>query len=294
MRNAISGDLEFIERINNLGLTGIVHSTFKRTINIHCNENGELFTIASSQIDNGPNTLVINSASLEESNIDVNDVVYVKSKMLYIANKLAISTNQSEKWTGILPEYPANTENISRNLKRMIEYIDFHGKAGGMKKKVAAPSLFEIEMSRMLEERSNLLLNELLNNRMTSALHHAVSLIGLGPGLTPSGDDYLVGLFTIINLRNSPFYSHQSFCGEVLQKAKTLTNEISYMALKKASIGQVRESIIHLVHSILNGVEDDLYLSLNKVLNIGSSSGTDIALGLVCGLKANLKVGGQL
>ncbi|SMQ62826.1 Protein of unknown function [Bacillus sp. OV166] len=294
MRNAISGDLELIERINNSVLTGFVHSTFKNTINIHCNENGELFTIASSQIDNGPNTLLINSASLEELNIDVNDVVYVKSKMLHISNKLAISTNQAEKWAGILPEYPANTENISRNLKRMIEYIDIHGKAGGMKKKVDAPSLFDIEMSRMLEERTKLLLNELLSNRMTSALHHAVSLIGLGPGLTPSGDDYLVGLFTIINLRNSPFYSHQSFCGEVLQKAKTLTNEISYMALKKASIGQVRESIIHLVHSILNGEEDDLYLSLNKVLNIGSSSGTDIALGLVSGVKANLKVGGQL
>lgn len=138
MRNAISGDLELIERINNSVLTGFVHSTFKNTINIHCNENGELFTIASSQIDNGPNTLLINSASLEELNIDVNDVVYVKSKMLHISNKLAISTNQAEKWAGILPEYPANTENISRNLKRMIEYIDIHGKAGGMKKKVDA------------------------------------------------------------------------------------------------------------------------------------------------------------
>ncbi|WHY67637.1 DUF2877 domain-containing protein [Neobacillus sp. SuZ13] len=292
-RSAKSGELGFIERINNSGLTGFVHSTFKRTINIHCHENGELFTIASTQIDNGPNTLVIHSPSLEEFNIDVNDAVYVKNNVLHISNKLAIFTNQADKWFSILPEYPANTENINRNLKRMVEYIDIHGKAGGMKEKVVGQSPFEAEMSKLLEERTKLLLEGLLNNRMTSALHHAVSLIGLGPGLTPSGDDYLVGLFMIINLRNSPFYLHQSFCEEVLQNAKNLTNEISYMALKKASIGQVRESVIHLIYSILYGEEEDLFLTLNKVLTIGSSSGTDLALGLVCGLKANLKAGGQ-
>jgi len=293
-RNALSGDLEFIERIKNSSLTGFVHSTFRRTINIQCIENGELYTIASSQVDNAPNTLVIQSASLEEWNVDVNDAVFLKNKTLSILNKLAISINQANKWESILPEYPSKHQNLIRNLIKMKEYIDFHGKAGGIKKNLLAQSLYETEMSKLIEERTRLVENELLNNRMTNALHHAVSLIGLGPGLTPSGDDFLVGLFTIINLRNSPFNTHQSFCEEVVLRAKTLTNEISYMALKKASIGKVRESIIQLVYAILNGNEADLYLSLNKVLNIGSSSGTDIALGLVCGLKANLKVGGQL
>jgi hypothetical protein len=294
LKNTISGDLGFIERINNLSLNGFVHSSFRKTINIHCIENGELFTIASSHVDNGPNTLVINSASLEEMNIDVNDVVFVKNKTLFITSKLAISIDNADKWEGILPEYPTNEEIVNQNLKRMVKYIDNHGKAGGIKKKLGTQSPYETEMSNMLEQRTRLLLNALLNYRMTNAFDHAVSLIGLGPGLTPSGDDFLVGLFTIMNMRNSTFHSQQPFCEEVVRKAKTLTNEISYMALKKASIGKVRESIIHLVNSILSDKENDLYLSLNKVLNIGSSSGTDIVLGLVCGLEANLKVGGQL
>jgi hypothetical protein len=50
LRNAISSDPGFIERINNSGLTGFVHSTFKRTINIHCNENGELFTKGENEL----------------------------------------------------------------------------------------------------------------------------------------------------------------------------------------------------------------------------------------------------
>ncbi len=146
----------------------------------------------------------------------------------------------------------------------------------------------------MLEERTHLLLNELLNYRISSALSHAVSLIGLGPGLTPSGDDFLTGLFTIFNMKNSPFYPYRSFCTEVLKKAKTLTNDISYIALKKAANGKVRESIISLLKSLLVENDEDLTLSLNKVLNIGSSSGTDIALGIVFGLEANIRAGGKV
>ncbi|WP_251026846.1 MULTISPECIES: DUF2877 domain-containing protein [unclassified Bacillus (in: firmicutes)] len=294
MGNALSGDLGFIERMNISSLTGFVHSTFRKTINIHCFENGELYTIASTQIDNGPNTLVINLASFEGLNIHVNDQVFVKNNTLFISNKLAISIGEIERWESILPEYPSDLQKVNRNLIMMKEYIDFHGKAGGMKKKLFAQSPYETEMSRLLEERTNLLINELSNNRLANAVCHAVSLVGLGPGLTPSGDDFLVGLFTIMNLRKSPFYLQQSFRDEVVMRANSLTNEISYMTLKKASIGKVRESIIHLVHSILNGKEDELYLPLNKVLNIGSSSGTDIATGLICGLEANLRVGGQL
>ena len=52
--------------------------------------------------------------------------------------------------------------------------------------------------------------------------------------------------------------------------------------------------MISFVNSLLTENEAELILSLNKVINIGSSSGTDLALGLVCGLEANIKAGGKL
>ena len=57
--NTISGDADFIKGINNSLFTGVVHSTFNRTFNIKCFENGDLYTIACSKLDNGPNTLII-------------------------------------------------------------------------------------------------------------------------------------------------------------------------------------------------------------------------------------------
>jgi hypothetical protein len=291
--NAISGDGDFTKEINNSLFTGFVHSTFNRTFNIKCFENGDLYTIASNKLDNGPNTLIIDVDNMKPMEVEVKDRVRVKKNHLYIGDKFTISIEKAYKWESVLPTYPCNVEILKRNLIKMKEFISIHGVGGGIKKNVITQNPFEAEVSNMLEKRTLLLLNELLNDRISSALPHAVSLVGLGPGLTPSGDDFLTGLFTIFNMKNSPIYPYRSFCEDVLKKAKTLTNDISYMTLKKAANGKVRESIISLLNSIL--VDDqDLILSLNKLLNIGSSSGTDIAYGIVFGMEATIRAGGKV
>ncbi|WP_066308283.1 DUF2877 domain-containing protein [Bacillus sp. FJAT-29814] len=294
MREIISGDVDFIHRIHDSEFNGFVHSTFNQTFNIHCLEDGELYTIAGSKIDNAPNTFIIDVDHVSSMKIEVNDKVYVVNKVLYIEDKLALSIDKAAAWQGQIPSYPSNVEVLKRNLMTMKEYLRIHGKAGGIKKPLVTNSPFEAEMAEMLEKRVALFLDELLNNRMSHALPHAVSILGLGPGLTPSGDDFLVGLFTVLNMKNCPYNKWWLFCDAVTTKAKTLTNDISYMALKKAATGKVRESIISLLNSLLIGNEEDLILSLNKVINIGSSSGTDIAFGLIYGLEANINAGGKL
>jgi hypothetical protein len=291
--NAISGDGDFIKEINNSIFTGFVHSAFNRTFNIKCVENGDLYTIACRKLDNGPNTLIIDVNNIKPLEIDVNDWVRVEKSHLNIGDKVTISIDKAYKWESVLPIYPCNVEILKRNLKKMKEFINIHGVGGGIKKNVIPQNPFEAEVSDMLEKRTLLLLKELLNDRIPSALPHAVSLVGLGPGLTPSGDDFLTGLFTIFNMKNSPFYPYRSFCEEVLKKANTLTNDISYMTLKKAATGKVRESIILFLNSLLVEDDDDLVLSLNKLLKIGSSSGTDIALGIFFGMESNIRAGGK-
>ncbi|NYE05654.1 hypothetical protein F4694_002407 [Bacillus niacini] len=294
MINAISGDSDFIKEINNSKFTGFVHSTFNRTFNIKCFENGDLFTIACRKLDNGPNTLIVNADNMKSQKIEVNDPVRVEKNLLFIGEKLTISIDKVDLWESVLPPYPSNEEILKRNVIKMKEYLNVHGVGGGMKKSVLTKNPFEAEVSNMLEKRTILLLNELLNHRISTALPHAVSLVGLGPGLTPSGDDFLTGLFTIFNMKNSPFYPYRSFCEDVLKKARTLTNDISYMTLKKAANGKVRDSIIALLNSILVEDDQDLILSLNKLLNIGSSSGTDIAYGIVFGMEATIRAGGKV
>lgn len=283
-----SGDVEFLEKMVRPNFCGSVHSVFNRTFNIRIVDSDELYTVASRELDNGPNTLIIDVESFQGTDLQVNEPVFVKDGLLHIGNKLVISTENSKKWRSTLPEFPKDLTVVTRNLMIMKEYVDVHGKGGGVKPELVSNNLFSKEVSRVLNEQSRLLLEELSAGKMVNALQHAKALIGLGPGLTPSGDDFLVGLFAIMNVKGIPYDGCLSFCEKVVQLAKTLTNEISYMALKKSSIGKVRESIIQLISSSFYGSEAELNLSLNKVLSIGSSSGTDIALGLISGLEATI------
>ncbi|MFB3162937.1 DUF2877 domain-containing protein [Neobacillus sp. 179-J 1A1 HS] len=294
MINAISGDTDFIKEFNNSKFTGFVHSTFNRTLNIKCFEDGDLYTIACSNLDNGPNTLNIDVDNMKSLNIVVDDSLRVENKLIYIGDKLTISIDKVNIWESILPSYTPNVEILKQNVMKVKEYINIHGVGGGIKKNFIPQNPFEAEVSNMLEKRTLLLFNELIDDRISSALPHAVSLVGLGPGLTPSGDDFLTGLFTIFNMKNNPFYPYRSFCEDVLKKARTLTNDISYMTLKKAANGKVRESIISLLNAILVKDDQGLILSLNKLLNIGSSSGTDIAYGIVFGMEATIRAGGRV
>lgn len=288
VRFAESGDGDFIQRIILQKFHGFVHSTFNRTLNIQCLHSGDLYTIACKGIDNAPNTLIIDLDNFEEADIRVNDIVSSDHSVLSIANKMSITIDDIKTWTCILPKYPSVADVLEMNVSTMKQYINLHGNNSRIVRAFKSDNPFDGEMSKMLYERTQLLVLELQNKRMSTAITHAASLIGLGPGLTPAGDDFLVGLFTVMNSKNNRDLSYQLFCDEVVLQAKTLTNAISYMTLAKAAVGQVRESISDLMEALFRGSEEELIFSLRKVLAIGSTSGTDIALGIVAGLEMNM------
>ncbi|MBY3619381.1 DUF2877 domain-containing protein [Acinetobacter sp. CUI P1] len=288
MRFAKSGDDDFIQQINHHKFHGFVHSTFNRTINIQCLDRGDLYTIACKGIDNAPNTLIIDLEHFEEADIRVNDIVSSDHSVLSIANKMSITMNGVKKWNCKLPKYPSEADVLIMNVSTMKQYIKLHGNNSRIERAFKSDNPFDDEMSRMLHERTQLLVSELQNKRISTAITHATSLIGLGPGLTPAGDDFLVGLFTVMGIENHQYFSHQSFCEEVVLHAKALTNDISYKALAKAAVGQVRESISDLMEALFRGSEEELLMALRRVLAIGSTSGTDIALGIVAGLEMNM------
>ena len=294
MKYAKSGDENFIQQIEQSAFYGIVHSIFARVINIYCVNTDELFSLACNKVDNGPNTLVIGISEFVGTSVQVNDNVFVKNGILFIEDKESISIEYVKKWIGTLPSYPDDSAKLMLNLIKMKKYIHAHGVSGGIKRSVLSNNIFENEMSKILEEQSNGLVRALANHDFPEALQCATKLIGLGPGLTPSGDDFIVGLLTVFNIPDSPCYTYRAFGFDLVKVAKKLTNDVSFIALKKSSTGMVRQTIIRLLHSLMDGEEKEMIHALDNVLNIGSSSGTDIALGIVCGLEMNMETGGRV
>jgi hypothetical protein len=117
-------------------------------------------------------------------------------------------------------------------------------------------------------------------------------LIGLGVGLTPSSDDMLIGLFTTLY-----FFHRHIKLNYISSLAKALyflsigkTTLISEIFLKFISQGERFEILDDAIMAVLSTSKPNLYVRINKVLSIGSSSGTEMILGILLGIRLILKI----
>ena len=100
------------------------------------------------------------------------------------------------------------------------------------------------------------------------------ALAGLGPGLTPAGDDALAGILLVAGDR----------AGAIEAADRARTNDIARAFLGWAARGQSIEP----VHRLLAGGG---HAALADLLRFGHSSGADLAFGLRLGLRERIATG---
>ncbi len=112
-------------------------------------------------------------------------------------------------------------------------------------------------------------------------------LIGLGPGLTPSGDDFIVGYLAGLWSAGGSDPSRLRFMSSVgtwLSLAAAGTNAISRTYMKSAVNGNVSEPIATLAQRIGQATSvDSVREATRTALSVGSTSGSDGVLGLLLG-----------
>ena len=265
-----------------------VHSVFERTINIMIE--GELFTLASNQIDNAPATVVIDLPTFNECEIVANAHGFLSPNSIEITGYLTIDLTTTPTWVCQLHDFSSHHEHLVKNILVSKQEIVTNGNAKWLLKKEGNLNAFDKEMCRMLNERTTKLIAGFNKNDTSLNSQNAKQLIGLGQGLTPSGDDFLVGLLLAFSTSKKDQFHQQKWSEQVSKEAKSNTNIISYSAIKYAAIGQTRETIVLFIEA-LNKEENDekVKRALANVIKIGSSSGTEMAWGIINGLTLLLK-----
>lgn len=106
-------------------------------------------------------------------------------------------------------------------------------------------------------------------------------LIGRGKGLTPSGDDILLGYLMVFKLFDLPIHS------ELLQSKTLLTKTtiVSANYLRMLALNVVSESIKRFNKAILYRNIQHLRLSISRITEIGATSGFDTLMGVKLALK---------
>jgi len=121
------------------------------------------------------------------------------------------------------------------------------------------------------------------------SLEDARDLIGLGEGLTPSGDDFVGGwLFAVYHLHAAypdAFDWEQRAIDELLDWARSRTNLISYALLRDHARGESVEPLHDWLVALL-GVDEpgDMARLVARLIGIGSTTGKNILAGAATGM----------
>lgn len=107
-------------------------------------------------------------------------------------------------------------------------------------------------------------------------------LIGLGPGLTPSGDDFWCGVMIALHALGWSDEALRKISGEILARAGERTNRISRAHLACAARGQGADALHRAIAAMGLADEERLGSALCAVESIGHTSGWDSLAGVVC------------
>ena len=121
-----------------------------------------------------------------------------------------------------------------------------------------------------------------------SAKSSLAGLIGLGTGLTPGGDDFLVGFVTGLRVTTGRSRERKlliSELGKAIIRLSNRTNDISRTYLFHAAHGKVSSRLVTLANLISRGEDATLISQASKsVMQSGHTSGMETLTGLLIGM----------
>ena len=140
-------------------------------------------------------------------------------------------------------------------------------------------------LSRRMSDPVRRLISSAAQFDLENAIPSAEQMIGLGPGVTPSGDDILLGVLAGLWSTARGDQHKMDFLRsfrDALIPLTVQTSEISRTYLYHAAHGQFSSSLSHLAEAIAQGGQVEA--AFDEAARIGHSSGTDSVTGLLIGL----------
>ena len=115
----------------------------------------------------------------------------------------------------------------------------------------------------------------------SAAADIAIGLIGLGPGLTPSGDDALVGMEAGLHALGAPT---AGFLASAVDGLEDRTTALAATLLRHAAAGEFAERLHRLVGALLGSDDETVATAIDRAASWGATSGMDSLFGVLIGL----------
>ncbi|WGY04216.1 DUF2877 domain-containing protein [Nocardioides sp. QY071] len=276
---AVSVDAALVARLPTDRRSGTVHSVHTRLVNLRTPD-GLLCCLSSDELDDAPRTIRVAAADWARLDWRLDDPVRFGPTLTHEPDGTTVVVAGAPRWqpspagdlTALGPDrLRAAAATIERNLLTPTGRTAFE--------RVAADAL---------GRRTAELADAIRGGDDIAVTTAAARLVGLGAGLTPSGDDVLTGLAVLAAAdgmlleRIRPALADAVLGGSPLEER---TTEVSAATLTEAVAGRGRQRIHVLVSALgATGTTPALVDAVLRVRAIGHTSGADILTGLRLGL----------
>lgn len=280
---AVSLDARTAAALPGDGRAGVVHSAHERVINV-VSPDGHLFCLATSSLDDAPRTVRLPDAAWPPVALHPGDPVRFLPGRLRHEGSCGASTiafGAAIRWQPT----PADLTHLT--------VADLHGLVATLDTALAnrpAASPFDAASQSLITARLHHLEVAIRTGNTTTVATVARGLIGLGTGLTPTGDDILTGLAVLAATPGIRLDRIRPALRAASYDVHARTTAVSAATLLEAVDGRGRQRLHDLLAAMGAATTPDpayrsrLDAAIAAVRAIGHTSGTDILTGVRLGL----------
>jgi hypothetical protein len=230
---------------------------FDRVCNL-IDEGGEVLSIVTQQIGNGPFSLLVDGDVLFSDYLVPTSPISIRTGQLIVGD-LAVDTGEAKPWSPC-PDWDglhANKDNILGQLLSL-----------------SSPACHPLLRDLLISDLSM----AIASADLPAALLAARGLAGLGNGLTPAGDDYILGAVYAARIIH-PLDTADSVAVEVTDAAAPLTTSLSAAWLRAAGRGEAGNLWHRFFEALISADRPLVQESIENLLAVGHSSGADALAG---------------
>jgi hypothetical protein len=272
----------------------VVHSVFQSALNLRLSDDDLLLTLIVSSEGDLPQGIGLDVPDgFSFTDFRLGELAICRDGILrFEKSSLIVPLYQARRWTCDLPALKFDPGHPAVSTAWRFVWDALNARQRCSKTEIVADELLTESTLGGVSRKAGEAIRDLLNATRTYDSNPSAieALIGLGSGLTPSGDDFLVGYLAGLWCTRQDESKRTLFVsnlGKTIIRLSARTNDISRTYLYHAAQGQVSSRLADLVEAICRDKNTE---RLNEVaeaaFKVGHSSGMDAATGLLIGLAA--------
>lgn len=268
----------------------VIQSVFDSSVNLRLENEDRLITILISDHYELPQGIRLDVKNVPLQSLTIELRAFCRGRILrFDSSPLTIDLRGASVWEAKLPIIDITKPSIRQAWSMIWQTLNRQQRL--KQTDLIADDLFQAEKGSLLTRKLSQSVLELIAATkrfdVEASADAAQTMIGLGPGVTPTGDDiligYLAGLWSTVGEDKERLALIELF-GKALLQLADQTNEISCTYLYHAIHGQFSSSLINLLNAIDAGDEKQILIATKDALRVGHSSGMDSVTGLLIGL----------